>query len=89
MSAISVMDGLQQLGFHSGCVVKGGEIILWEHDEPKPSIAECLKAAPLWEEKQQAEEDAKVATKVSAYEKLAKLGLTADEIEAITKGTSI
>ena len=83
MTHSEVCDGLQQLGFNTGWAVSGDEITLWENSEPQPTAAAIAKAAPLWAATVAAKEAATAAAKTSAQNKLAALGLTADEIAAL------
>ena len=39
--------GLRNLGFDSGWVTYGDEIVLWENPEPQPTNAEIAKAAGI------------------------------------------
>jgi len=71
-----ISSGLKALGYNSGWAVSGDEIVLWEHDAPIPPLAEILEAA-----KQAAATAA--ATVASGRNKLAALGLTDDEINAL------
>ena len=45
-----IAKGLKQLGFDSGWVLQGDEIILWENDQPIPPLASSLDAASKYEE---------------------------------------
>jgi len=83
MTHNELCDGLQQLGFNSGWAAAGDEITLWENSEPQPTAAAIAKAAPLWATTVAAKEAATAAAKKSAQNKLAALGLTADEIAAL------
>jgi len=83
MTHNEITDGLQQLGFHTGWVVTGDEITLWTNSEPQPTAAAIAKAAPLWATTVAAKTAATAAAKTSAQNKLAALGLTADEIAAL------
>ena len=73
MTTTEITNGLIQLGFNSGWVVSGDEIILWENAEPQPTMAEISEAAKLYETTKAAEKQAI----------LDKLGLTADEIATL------
>ena len=86
MTHNELCDGLQQLGFNTGWAASGEEIVLWENSEPQPTAAAIAKAAPLWATTVAAKEAATAAAKLSAYTKLAALGLTESEIKAITGG---
>jgi len=83
MTHVEITNGLQQLGFNTGWVVSGDEITLWENSEPQPTAAAIAKAATQWATTVAAKETATAAAKLSAQNKLAALGLTADEIAAL------
>jgi ABC-type hemin transport system substrate-binding protein len=80
-----LIDGLNALGFSGGYVAKSNplEIILWENDEPQPTLKQIesayIKSKSIQE---RAELERKEAIQ-SALEKLAKLGLTEEEAKAI------
>lgn len=40
-----ISKGLIQLGFNSGWVVNGDEIVLWENSKPQPTMEAILQAA--------------------------------------------
>jgi MOSC domain-containing protein YiiM len=69
--SLKMAKGLNQLGFHSGWVVSGDEIVLWENPEPQPSYEEIEKAAKLYVEPEKTIED-----------KLASVGLTLDDLKS-------
>ena len=81
-----IIDGLRQLGFDTGWVVSGEEIVLWTNSEPQPTAAALKTAATQWATTVAAKEAATAAAKLSAQNKLAALGLTESEIKAITGG---
>ena len=83
MTHDELCDGLRQLGFNSGWAASGEEIVLWENSEPQPTAAAISEAAPLWAATVAAKEAATAAAKLSAQNKLAALGLTPAEIEAL------
>ena len=45
MTTEKITNGLKQLGFNSGWVVSGDEIVLWENPEPQPTLEAILEAA--------------------------------------------
>ena len=65
-----IAKGLKQLGFDSGWVLQGNEIILWENSEPIPSMNDILEAAPNYQEPEPTIE-----------QKLASVGLSVDELK--------
>ena len=75
MTNEQVAQALNWLGFPSGWVVVGGEIIIWENPEKQPTDKQ-LKAA--YAESELAREKAKEAL-------LAKLGITAEEAALLTQ----
>ena len=79
MTNQEIVNGLKQLGFFSGWVVNGDQIVLWENAEPQPKLEDIELAAKQWE----AEAAAK---KAAAEAKLAALGLTADDLKALGLG---
>jgi len=83
MTHQELTDGLRQLGFNTGWAVSGDEITLWENSEPQPTAAALKTAATQWATTVAAKEAATAAAKLSAQNKLAALGLTADEIAAL------
>ena len=83
MTNTEIMNGLNQLGFVSGWVVVAGAIVVWGNSEPQPTEAAIKAAAPKWAATAAAKETATAAAKLSAQNKLAALGLTADEIAAL------
>jgi len=83
MTHDELCDGLKQLGFNSGWAASGEEIVLWENSEPQPTAAAIKTAATQWAATVAAKETATAAAKLSAQNKLAALGLTADEIAAL------
>ena len=42
---LQIVDGLTALGFDSGWVVSGEEIVFWDNPEPQPSLDQILEAA--------------------------------------------
>ena len=49
MTTTEMTNGLIQLGFTTGWVVSGDEIVLWENAEPQPTASEISEAAKLYE----------------------------------------
>lgn len=70
MTTEEVSNGLKQLGFNSGWVVSGGEIVLWENTEPQPSEKEIEAAAKLY-----------VKPEATVADKLASVGLSVDDLK--------
>jgi len=63
-------QGLMQLGFNSGWVISGEEIVLWENSEPIPSIEVILEAAEDY-----------VAPEPTVADKLASVGLNLNDLK--------
>ena len=80
MTTQKISDGLIELGFNSGWVVSGEEIVLWEHSQPQPSMTEILAAAEIFEEKQLA---AQAQAESKRQELLDRLGITAEEAKLL------
>ena len=80
MTTQQIANGLKQLGFNSGWVISGDEIILWEHDAAQPTQDELKNAAALWEQNQAKAQAEAEADKAAL---LAKLGITADEAKLL------
>lgn len=70
MTTEEVSNGLKQLGFNSGWVVSGGEIVLWENAEPQPTTKEIEAAAKLY-----------VKPEPTVADKLASVGLSVDDLK--------
>jgi hypothetical protein len=88
MNTDEMCNGLKQLGFNTGWVVRGNEIVVWNNTEPQPSLKE-IEAGLAQFESLKAEQDAKaVADKEAAEAKLAALGLTADDLKALGLGNN-
>jgi len=66
-----IEKGLKQLGFYSGWVASGEEIILWENPEPKPTIESILEAAKDY-----------VEPVPTVEQKLASVGLSVDDLKS-------
>ena len=64
-------NGLKQLGFNSGWVVSGDEIVLWENPEPQPSLEEIEIASELY-----------VKPEPTVADKLASVGLSVDDLKS-------
>lgn len=71
MQTQSISNGLLQLGFNSGWVVSGDEIVLWEHSVPTPSFEEILEAAKNY-----------VEPELTVEQKLGLVGLKVDDLKA-------
>ena len=80
MTTQQIANGLKQLGFNSGWVISGDEIVLWEHDATQPTQDELKNAAALWEQNQAKAQAEAEADKAAL---LAKLGITADEAKLL------
>jgi len=80
MKTDEICNGLKQLGFNNGWVVRGDEIVLWEHNAPQPTQDELKNAAKLWE---QTEANAQAQAEADKAALLAKLGITADEAKLL------
>lgn len=80
MTTQQIANGLKQLGFNSGWVISGDEIVLWEHDAAQPTQDELKNAAALWEQNQAKAQAEAEADKAAL---LAKLGITADEAKLL------
>ncbi len=65
------IKGLMQLGFNSGWVVSGEEIVLWENPEPQPTMEAILEAAKDY-----------VEPVPTVQEKLASVGLSIDDLKS-------
>jgi hypothetical protein len=71
MTIEEVTNGLKQLGFNSGWVVSGSEIVLWENAEPQPSLQEIEAASKLY-----------VKPEPTVADKLASVGLSVDDLKS-------
>ena len=71
MTTEEVTNGLKQLGFNSGWVVSGCEIVLWENAEPQPSLQEIEAASKLY-----------VKPEPTVADKLASVGLSVDDLKS-------
>lgn len=76
MTDKEIINGLLQLGFNSGWVVSENEIKLWENSEPQPTSKQISDASKLWQNTEQAEAEAKAASRQAILDRL---GLTAEE----------
>lgn len=70
MSHKEITNGLIALGFNSGWVVSGEEIILWENAEPQPTMKAILEAAKDY-----------VEPVPTVEQKLASVGLSLDDLK--------
>jgi len=70
-----ICNGLKQLGFNSGWVVSGEEIVLWENPEPQPTMEAILESAKDY-----------VEPAPTVAEKLASVGLSLEELKAALGG---
>lgn len=66
-----IRNGLLQLGFESGWVVRGEEIVLWENPKPQPTMEEILEAAKDY-----------VEPIPTVADKLASVGLSVDDLKS-------
>lgn len=66
-----IVNGLVQLGFDSGWVVNGEEIILWENPQPQPTIEAILEAAKDY-----------IEPEPTVEEKLASVGLNVADLKS-------
>jgi hypothetical protein len=71
MNNKEITNGLLQLGFNSGWVISGEEIILWENPEPQPTLEAILEAAKDY-----------VEPEPTVAQKLASVGLSVDDLKA-------
>ena len=71
MSQNKIIDGLMQLGYNSGWVVQGEEIVLWENDTPMPSKETILEAAKNY-----------VKPEPTIDDKLSSVGLSLNDLKA-------
>ncbi len=71
MSHKTINNGLLALGFNSGWVVSGEEIILWENPEPQPTMEAILEAAKDY-----------VEPIPTVADKLASVGLSVDDLKS-------
>jgi len=71
MSENKIIDGLMQLGYNSGWVVQGEEIVLWENDASVPTMESILEAAKDY-----------VKPEPTIDDKLASVGLSIAELKA-------
>ena len=70
MTTQQINNGLIQLGFDSGWVISGEEIIVWEHSEPIPAMDKILEAAKLY-----------VEPELTVQDKLSSVGLSIDDLK--------
>lgn len=70
MKTDDICNGLKQLGFDTGWVVRGQEIELWENPEPQPTMEAISEAAKNY-----------VVPEATIAHKLASVGLTIDDLK--------
>lgn len=70
MDSKTISNGLKALGFNSGWVISGEEIVLWEATDPQPDLDAILEAAKDYVEPQP-----------TTAEKLASVGLSIDDLK--------
>ncbi len=75
MKTKEIANGLTQLGFNSGWVVSGEEIVLWENPEPQPTMEAILEAAKDY-----------VEPEPTVADKLASVGLSLEELKTALGG---
>jgi len=71
MSHKKITNGLLALGFDSGWVVSGEEIVLWENSEPQPTMEAIIEAANDY-----------VEPVPTVEQKLGSVGLNLDDLKA-------
>ena len=80
-----IVAGLMQLGFNSGWALSDNDydnLLLWEHDEPKPSIENIRTAAAMAATAAAAKETATTEARAAALIHARSLGFT-DEMIAV------
>ena len=70
MKSEKITNGLIQLGFNSGWVINGEEIVLWENSEPEPTMQQILEAAKHY-----------VEPELTVSDKLASVGLSIPDLK--------
>jgi len=70
MSHKKITNGLLALGFDSGWVVSGEEIVLWENSEPQPTMEAIIEASKDY-----------VAPEPTVQDKLASVGLNLTDLK--------
>jgi hypothetical protein len=65
-----IVEGLTALGFDSGWVLSGEEIVLWDNTEAQPSLDQILEAAKNY-----------VKPQPTVAQKLASVGLSVDDLK--------
>ena len=65
-------NGLVQLGFNSGWVISGDQIVLWENEQTPPTKEDIIEAAKKY-----------VEPTPTIAEKLATVGLSVDELKSV------
>lgn len=71
MTTKQISNGLIQLGFDSGWVISGEEIVVWEHQQPVPSMDKILEASKLY-----------VEPELNIEDKLSSVGLSIDDLKS-------
>lgn len=66
-----IAKGLMQLGFNTGWVVSGEEIVLWENPETQPTMEAILEAAKDY-----------VEPELTVEQKLQSVGLNLNDLKA-------
>lgn len=66
-----IANGLVQLGFNSGWVVSDEQIVLWENEQPQPSLESIKVAAKNY-----------VEPELTVEQKLQSVGLNLDDLRA-------
>ena len=80
MTNQEIVNGLKQLGFNSGWVISGDEIIVWENDAPQPNHKELLEASKLWDSEEGKRQAAALAKRQALLDKL---GITEEEAKLL------
>ena len=83
MQHTDIVNGLLQLGFDTGWVVNGDEIVLWENSKPIPDMDVIIAASKKWETTKKAEAEAKAAQRQAL---LSRLGLTEEKARILLGG---
>lgn len=70
MNHKEIVNGLIYLGFTSGWAASGDQIVLWENDQPQPSMQEIQEAAKNY-----------VEPEPTIEQKLTNVGLNIDDLK--------
>lgn len=70
MNHKELVNGLIYLGFTSGWAASGNQIVLWENNEPQPSMQEIQEAAKKY-----------IEPELSIEQKLASVGLSITDLK--------